>query len=175
MLLAGSTLAYGGMNWTVSQDTAGCYNARQACANQGGDLVTPLDQSASIALGQWLVDQRIGAAWIGLTGTYLHTRDKKQWYWVGTQQTPAYDGWYTGEPSNDDGGFCAQVYAYGVPAAAVGRWNDASWWSAGPYVCQFAIGTAPCSVSDEHATLASLGSHLLGHAIHILVLFKLAT
>lgn len=167
MLLVASTMAYGGMNWTLSSTAAGWSEAQQACENQGGGLVTPLDQSASTALGQWLVYQSVAAAWIGLTTVY-RTTIKDKWHWVGTRPPTGYDGWYTGEPS---GPFiwdyrydtpCAHVYGYNVPAPAVGRWNDDVCSTARQYVCQFAIGAALGSVDVEHVTLhLGVGPHLL--------------
>lgn len=183
MLLVGSTLAYGGMIWTLSQMTVGWLNARQVCLNQGGDLVKPLDQSASIALGQWLANQSVVASWIGLKeDNAIWPPRKDMWYWVGTAiqygaptlpgQNPAYDGWSTGEPDNDGGtASCAQVYG-NVPAPAVGRWNDADCSSYAQYVCQFAIGAVPCSFRVERGICASrdpicLAMHSQACVVHI--------
>lgn len=144
----GFTLAYGGMHWTLPLATADWNGARIACADLGGGLATPPDQSASIALGQWLADQSVVAAWIGLTTDYRPTI-KEKWYWISTRQPPAYDGWNYREPSGDNYGICAQVYGYSVPASAIGRWNDVNCYFAMRYVCQFATSAVPSGLRPK--------------------------
>ncbi len=100
----------GSMTWT---------NARTACANMGGHLVT-----ITSAAENTFVFNTWPSGWIGFTDEAV----EGQWKWV-TNETVTYTNWNGGEPNNAGN----EDYAQFVSG---GRWNDLPNNSL-PYVLEF--------------------------------------
>jgi hypothetical protein len=101
----------GSMTWT---------DARQACLNMGGHLVTVTTAAEnSFIFNLW------PNGWIGLTDELV----EGQWRWV-TGETYSYSSWNPGEPNN------AGNEDY-VQFVGGGRWNDLPNNFALPYVIEF--------------------------------------
>ncbi len=100
----------GSMTWT---------NARTACANMGGHLVT-----ITSAAQNTFVFNTCPSGWIGFTDEAV----EGQWKWV-TNETVTYTNWNGGEPNNAGN----EDYAQFVSG---GRWNDLPNNSL-PYVLEF--------------------------------------
>ncbi len=101
----------GSMFWT---------DARQACLNMGGHLVTVTTAAEnSFIFGLW------PSGWIGLTDEVV----EGQWRWV-TNETYSYTSWNPGEPNN------AGNEDY-VQFVGGGKWNDLPNGVSLPYVLEF--------------------------------------
>jgi len=101
----------GSMTWT---------NARTACSNMGGHLVTVTTAAEnSFIYGLW------PSGWIGLTDEVI----EGTWKWV-TGEAYSYTSWNGGEPNNSGN----EDYIQFVGA---GKWNDLNNNNSLPYVLEF--------------------------------------
>jgi len=101
----------GSMTWT---------DARQACANMGGYLVTVTSAAENnFIFGLW------PSGWIGLTDEVV----EGQWRWV-TGEPYSYSSWNPGEPNNSNN----EDY---VQFVGGGKWNDLPNNFSLPYVIEF--------------------------------------
>jgi hypothetical protein len=111
---------YNGHSYYRSTGNAFWTDARQACANMGGYLVTVTSAAENNFLfGLW------PSGWIGLTDEVV----EGQWRWV-TGEAYSYTSWNPGEPNN------AGNEDY-VQFVGGGRWNDLPNGVALPYVIEF--------------------------------------
>ena len=111
---------YNGHSYYRSTGNAFWTDARQACANMGGYLVTVTSAAENNFLfGLW------PSGWIGLTDEVV----EGQWRWV-TGEPYSYSSWNPGEPNN------AGNEDY-VQFVGGGRWNDLPNGIALPYVIEF--------------------------------------
>lgn len=101
----------GSMTWT---------NARQACLNMGGHLVT-----VTSAAENTFIFNLWPSGWIGLTDEVV----EGQWRWV-TGEPYSYQSWNSGEPNNSNN----EDY---IQFVGGGRWNDLNNSSSLPYVLEF--------------------------------------
>jgi hypothetical protein len=118
------------MTWT---------NARTACANMGGHLVT-----ITSAAENTFVFNTWPSGWIGFTDEAV----EGQWRWV-TNEAVTYTNWNGGEPNNAGN----EDYAQFVSG---GRWNDLPNVSL-PYVLEFeyTVTTTPWTLEATSITNAS--------------------
>jgi len=101
----------GSMFWT---------DARQACLNMGGHLVTVTTVAENLFIfGLW------PSGWIGLTDELV----EGQWKWV-TGESYSYTSWNSGEPNNSNN----EDY---VQFVGSGKWNDLPNGYSLPYVLEF--------------------------------------
>ena len=111
---------YNGHSYYRSTGSAFWTDARQACANMGGYLVTVTSAAENNFLfNLW------PSGWIGLTDEAV----EGQWRWV-TGEPYSYQSWNPGEPNNAGN----EDYVQFVGA---GRWNDLPNNQALPYVIEF--------------------------------------
>lgn len=116
------------MTWT---------NARTACSNMGGHLVTVTTSAENTFIyGLW------PSGWIGLTDEVT----EGTWKWV-TGEAYSYTSWNGGEPNNSGN----EDYIQFVGA---GKWNDLNNTSSLPYVLEFdyILTTTPWSL---HKTITT--------------------
>ena len=111
---------YNGHSYYRSTGSAFWTDARQACANMGGYLVTVTSAAENnFIFNLW------PSGWIGLTDEVV----EGQWRWV-TGEPYSYSSWNPGEPNNAGN----EDYVQFVGA---GRWNDLPNNQALPYVIEF--------------------------------------
>ena len=111
---------FNGHSYYRSTGNAFWTDARQACANMGGYLVTVTSAAENNFLfSLW------PSGWIGLTDEVV----EGQWRWVNGEPY-SYSSWNAGEPNNSNN----EDYVQFVGA---GRWNDLPNNQALPYVIEF--------------------------------------
>ena len=111
---------YNGHSYYRSTGSMFWSDARQACLNMGGHLVTVTTAAEnSFIFGLW------PSGWIGLTDEVI----EGQWRWV-TNETYSYTSWNPGEPNN------AGNEDY-VQFVGGGKWNDLPNAISLPYVLEF--------------------------------------
>jgi hypothetical protein len=111
---------YNGHSYYRSTGTMTWTNARTACANMGGHLVT-----VTTAAENNFIFNLWPSGWIGLTDEVV----EGQWRWV-TGEPYSYQSWNPGEPNNSNN----EDY---IQFVGGGKWNDLNNSSALPYVLEF--------------------------------------
>jgi len=130
---------YNGHSYYRSTSSMTWTNARTACANMGGHLVT-----ITSAAENTFVFNTWPSGWIGFTDEAV----EGQWRWV-TNEVVTYTNWNGGEPNNAGN----EDYAQFVSG---GRWNDLPNVSL-PYVLEFEyiVTTTPWTLEAISITNAS--------------------
>ena len=111
---------YNGHSYYRSTGSAYWTDARTACANMGGHLVT-----VTTAAENTFIYNLWPSGWIGLTDEVI----EGVWKWV-TEETYSYTSWNPGEPNN------AGNEDY-IQFVGGGKWNDLPNNQALPYVLEF--------------------------------------
>jgi hypothetical protein len=127
---------YNGHSYYRSTSSMTWTNARQACLNMGGHLVTITSSGENnFVFNTW------PSGWIGFTDEAV----EGQWKWV-TNEPVTYTNWNGGEPNNAGN----EDYAQFVGG---GRWNDLPNLSL-PYVLEFEyiVTTTPWTVVSTSTT-----------------------
>jgi hypothetical protein len=133
---------YNGHSYYRSTSSMTWTNARTACANMGGHLVT-----ITSAAENTFVFNTWPSGWIGFTDEVV----EGQWRWV-TGEPVTYTNWNGGEPNNSNN----EDYAQFVTG---GRWNDLPNVSL-PYVLEFDyIVTTTAWVLEVTSTTNSSGQY----------------
>ncbi|MBW2037054.1 MAG: C-type lectin domain-containing protein [Deltaproteobacteria bacterium] len=127
----------GGINW---------YNAKLACSNLGGHLVTISSEEENQRVTELQVAVGGNGIWIGLTDAAR----EGSWVWI-TGEPVTYTNWWKGQP-DDCWGIedCAHIEPVGE-IFCIWRWNDLNCGATARlsgypfgYVCEYDVPGDPC-------------------------------